>query len=346
MDSHLTADEIAQYQARQMTADGVLRVREHIDGCEECRSRLGQAPSNAAVVRAFLDPEPDEQELVLFAAGRLSGDRARAIEAHLAGCADCREAVEDLRQFGGQPRARRRPVPLWWGAVAAAILVGVYLLTGGLAPPPIASLRDGKGRITLSRSGELKGVLTADEQERTLIAEALRTGRLPLNAAAAPDAGVLRGSGDSPDFQLLEPSGRRMSNRPEFRWSAVSGASEYDVTVFTEDEQVVAEAWISRTQWQPEGTLPRGVRLHWQVTAKRGKERITAPAPPAPRASFEIVPDDVAQRLRKIHGNLPLAVAYAHEGMLHDAQDAINSVVQANPDSTLAKQLRDSLLVK
>jgi hypothetical protein len=88
------------------------------------------------------------------------------------------------------------------------------------------------------------------------------------------------------------------------------------------------------------------VRLYWQVTAKRGKERITAPAPPAPRASFEIVPDDVAQRLRKIHGNLPLAVAYAREGMLHDAQDAMNSVVQANPDSALAKQLRDSLLVK
>src|SRR5258708_38904491 len=112
MEAHLTADDIARYRGRQMAPAEVRRVREHADSCEECRAGLAQAASGAAVMRALIDTEPDEQELVLFAAGRLSPERAAEIEGHLAGCAACQEAVEDLRAFLTRARPRLpRPLP-------------------------------------------------------------------------------------------------------------------------------------------------------------------------------------------------------------------------------------------
>jgi hypothetical protein len=348
MDRHLTAEEIGQYRARQMAPGEILRVREHADSCEDCRTRLARSATGAAVVRSWIDPEPDEQELVLLAAGRLPAARAAEIEAHLTGCATCRETVEDLRTFAARPKpiqmpVRTRPVPLWWGAVAAAVLIGVYLISPSTRP--LVTL----GQVTLSRSGEVRGISGLDDQERTLIAEALRTGRLQLNPSAAPpETALLRGAEDKPGFHLLEPLGRRMlTDRPEFRWGPVGGAATYLITIFTEDEKIVAQATVPDTRWQPDPALPRGARLYWQVTARRRAERITAPAPPAPRAWFEIVSDEVAQRVARARSSeLRLAVACAHEGLRVEALEAINAVVQANPDSPLARQLRDSLLVK
>src|SRR5262245_59923019 len=129
MEAHLEAHVIARYRERQSPPEEILRVREHVDECAECRAKITQAQGNAAVVGAFIDPEPDEQELVLFAAGKLPTERAAEIEAHLGNCIPCREAVEDLRPFAApsvEMPARLRPVPLWWGAVAAVLLIGVY----------------------------------------------------------------------------------------------------------------------------------------------------------------------------------------------------------------------------
>src|SRR5260370_26538549 len=107
MELHPTASEIAQFRARQMAAGEILRFREHVDACDECRAKVAQGAGDAAVLRAFIDPEPDEQELVLLVAGRLTADRAAELEAHLARCDNCRGAVGDLRAFS----ERKAPVP-------------------------------------------------------------------------------------------------------------------------------------------------------------------------------------------------------------------------------------------
>ena len=44
--------------------------------------------------------------------------------------------------------------------------------------------------------------------------------------------------------------------------------------------------------------------------------------------------------------NLRLAVALAHEGLQVEAAAVMRSVLTENPDSALAKKLRDSLIVK
>jgi hypothetical protein len=331
----------------------ILRVREHVDSCPNCRGKLAQAHGNAAVLKSWIDPEPDEHELVLFVAGNLPADRAGQIEAHVANCSDCQDAVQDLRTFASAKAvtplpARSRPVPLWWGAIAATVLISVYAISQSGKPHVIASLRDGAGTVTLTRSGELNGLPGASEQERVLVAEALHTGRISVRAnAGASNAGVLRGSQDNQPFHLFDPMARRMlTDRPEFRWSPLEGAASYTVTVFTDDEKIVEQATVTDTHWQPSSALPRGGPLYWQVTAQRGGQQIVAPAPPAPRASFEIVSQETVERLRQSGSGLRAAIAFAQEGLRVEALEAMNSVVAANPDSALAKQLRDSLFIK
>ena len=359
MEPHLTADNIAQYREGKLAPAEILSLREHVDSCAECRAKLAQSPSGGAVLRAWIDSEPDEQELVLFAAGKLGPERSNEIEAHLEHCDECRDAVADLHAFAARKTvvempARKRPVPLWWGAVAAVALLGVYGLVSRSAKPPqvVASLHDGAANVTVNGSGDVSGVTGATQQERVLIAEALRTGKMPLRAVASPqETAVLRGARENQPIKLLEPMGRRMlSDRPEFLWSALDGASSYEVTVFTEDEKILDKATVTETRWQPQAALPRGGRLNWQVTAIRGSEHIVAPAPPAPRAWFEIVSKETADRLAAMRdsggSNLRLAIAYAQEGLQVEAATAMRAVIAENPDSEVAKQLRDSLLVK
>jgi hypothetical protein len=247
---------------------------------------------------------------------------------------------------------RRLPVPLWWGAIAAIILIGVYAVyRPEKRPRIIATLRDAGATVTLTSTGEVDGLPDAAPQERALIADALRTGRMPLPANESRQTGVLRGDRTSQPFRLFEPMHRRtLTDRPEFQWSAMEGAKNYQITVFTEDEKIVDQGTVDDTRWEPSKALPRGGRLYWQVTALHGAQRVTAPAPPAPRAWFEIVSAETAQRLtamRQTSGsNLRLAVVYAHEGLQVEAAAIMRAVLAENPDSALARQLRDSLLVK
>jgi hypothetical protein len=334
----------------------ILRFREHVDSCADCRSKIAPSEVSATVLRAWIDPEPDEQELVMFAAGKLTGERAGEIEAHLTECEECRAAVQDLRTFA-KPKAvvempaRRRSVPLWWGVVAATVLVGVYAISRPGKPEVVASLHDGPNTVAVSRSGDVSGVNGASDEERVLIAEALRTGRMPLPTLSTPTAGVLRGDASNQPFRLFEPMNRRtLTDRPEFRWGAMDGASSYQVTVFTEDEKIVDQGMVTETRWEPTGVLPRGGRLYWQVTAIRDGQRATAPAPPAPRAWFEIVSAETARKLAAMQqaggSNLRLAVAYAHQGLQVEAGAIMRNVLADNPDSDLARRLRDSLLIK
>jgi anti-sigma factor RsiW len=358
MKPHLTADNIAAYKEGRLAPADILLLREHIDACAECRAKLAQSGSGGAMLRAWIDPEPDEQELVLFAAGKLGAERAKEIEEHLRNCEECREAVEDLRAFAARksvvemPARRSRPVPLWWGAVAAVVLVGVYGVMRSGKPEAVATLHDGGANVTVSRSGDVSGVAGASQQELVLIADALRTGRMPLRAVASPqETAVLRGGQENQPFRLLEPMGRRLlSDRPEFRWSALDGAASYEITVFTDDEKILDKGTVTDTRWQPQAALPRGGRLNWQVTAIRSGERIVAPAPPAPRAWFEIVSKETADRLAAMRdsggSNLRLAIAYAQEGLQVEAGTVMRAVIAENPDSEVAKKLRDSLLIK
>ena len=218
-------------------------------------------------------------------------------------------------------------------------------------PQATASLRDSGTVLTLTRSGQLLGIEGLTAEERDAIAGALRSGRLPLGHAFAESARVLRSAGDQQSFRLEEPVQRRiLSDRPTFRWERLDGASAYQVTVFTEDEKVLARQSVRGQAWRPETALPRGMRLAWQVMAERGKDRITAPASALPPAYFEIVSSETAKRLvemaRPGGSRMRLAVAYSREGLREEALETMNALLAENPQSAVAQQLRDSLLIK
>jgi hypothetical protein len=363
---HPSPKDFMSYRERRMSPEEILRFRQHIDVCEECRNKFAPDPGDAAALRALFTAEPDEQELVLYAAGRLPEPLASSIREHARECAACAETIEDLQRsascgpatpftvVNGAGKAKRRRLS-WWIAPAAAAACTVAILsfrvhTPAAPPLPLASLHDGARIINLSRTGELSGLADADELERSWVADAMRSGRIsgptPIEAAAP---GILRGAPDAVRFQLLNPVNCRIAgDRPEFRWEALAGASKYEIAVFTKDEQVVAQGVAKENRWQPPRALPRETRLGWQVTARRAGLRITVPAPPAPRVYFEVISVDGAARIERAMALKPashivVAVVSAREGLTEQASREIDALNTANPSSALVERLRTSI---
>jgi hypothetical protein len=97
---------------------------------------------------------PDEDQVALYLNGRLDGPARRALEAHLADCAECRAEVVEVRNLlAAKPGARRWRVMLPLTAAAAVVLwfgMGAgngappvtrdAALTTTLAPAPLAPL--------------------------------------------------------------------------------------------------------------------------------------------------------------------------------------------------------------
>lgn len=101
-----------------------------------------------------------EEQLELYALGRLTEAEAAGVEEHLLVCAACRDRLDEAEAFALAMReavatdpaseARsywpdwfrlRRPVLVWAGGLAVAVLaVGLYPGLGGHGPAPVATL--------------------------------------------------------------------------------------------------------------------------------------------------------------------------------------------------------------
>lgn len=120
-----------------------------------------------------------------FASGRTGADRARAVEVHLADCADCAEEFEFVRLlFAGRPgapegladrvvvaveRRRHRSTRPWWGLSAAAVAalaigIGVSSERGALQSASGLDLASEfeEGELWLSDDGLLAGAPELD----------------------------------------------------------------------------------------------------------------------------------------------------------------------------------------
>jgi hypothetical protein len=137
-----------------------------------------------------------------------------------------------------------------------------------------------------------------------------------------------------------------LSDRPVFTWQAYQGATSYQVLVTKEAlDPLVRSGRITATRWQPGTALPRGSTLLWQVRAWRGAEMVSAPAPPAPPARFEIVAERIAERLAELRNSprpshLLAAVICAREGLRDEAADELQVLARENPDSPLVRSLQ------
>jgi hypothetical protein len=215
---------------------------------------------------------PDAARLAAYVEHRAEAKDEARIESHLAGCSACLEQVAFLlRRPGGEEstvptvllsRARDLVVtqsspwraPVWrWGTVAAAaaclvLAVGLQMRQAGAPPLPGAP----KGvqapaavPIPAARQPDVPAVVSA-----------------PPPPVAPPPAADRRSAAALSPLVMTSPAENQvLSPRdPEFRWLAVPGSIYYELSLVTENGDVV---WQGRV----EGTL---ARLPASVTLQPG----------------------------------------------------------------------------
>src|SRR5947207_15920081 len=102
--AHLTEEQVERFQHRTLEPAELLDVDRHLAGCADCRNLLAResgTQSYLAELRTQLSEHLEYDEIVAGAEGTADA----AVLRHLAECAMCPSAVEDLREFRGQLNA-------------------------------------------------------------------------------------------------------------------------------------------------------------------------------------------------------------------------------------------------
>jgi hypothetical protein len=199
---------------------------------------------------------PDADLLAAFAEGSLPEEGQAAVESHLAACASCTSAADELASLGATaPRVARRPT-LRLLAIAAVLLVaaGVAFVVAreGDAPPADA---DALLVASARRMASARPDLFADLRP---LLHAERTAAVPTQVRG----GLVPGS----------PAGVVLDPRPTFRWTPVPGVDAYVVSVIAADGATV---WSRRVAGPPADyslgagpSLVDGATYAWEVSAE------------------------------------------------------------------------------
>jgi hypothetical protein len=217
-------------------------------------------------------------------------------------------------------------------------------------PSMIASLKDNDREIQLDREGKLTGLEGFDESSQrmaraVLAGEGLSKPNVLDNMSSPPIKLLGERAGESV-FQLIDPLGKVLSEqRPSLKWSVLSGATGYSVSLFDANFNRVAQSPnLTKPAWTLPVPLQRGQTYSWEVTAIKDGKQVTAPIAPAPRAQFRILEADKLSVLTKLKAQKPgshlaLGLLYARFALVSDAEREFRQLVKENPDSALAKKL-------
>jgi hypothetical protein len=347
VNDHPTDAELREFVGHSLAADRLIALDDHLAGCELCRSRaarLGNAAAHVVELRTdvlALESHLTEQELDRLATGTLTPDDRRCGERHLAECASCASEAADRRRWAASPS--RRPSHLYLAA-AAAIVVLVLV--------PFAVSRwsaDDQPAVQVSLAG-------LDQ----LPAEQVANVRAALSAGVAePPAWIVNANRQQTlmgtptvetSFELTAPiRTATLSDRPEFRWTPLPGADAYTLAVLdTNLAEVIAPVKVTRPAWTPPQPFARGVAYVWQVTAHRGRDSVTVPAPPAPMAGFRVVDQAAADAIERVTRTRPrahvlLGILLAQAGALPEAEAHLQQVEATDPHAGVARRTLERL---
>jgi hypothetical protein len=86
----------------------------------------------------------------------------------------------------------------------------------------------------------------------------------------------------------------------------------------------------------------------WQVTAVKDGKEIISPTAPAPEARFKVLEKAKADELTVVErvgpgSHLARGTLYARAGLLDDAERELRALLAANPKSSTARKLLQSL---
>jgi anti-sigma factor RsiW len=340
----MSSANLIRYARGEASPAELLAFDDHLSECAECRARLPHGSGLTAWAAGLRVPADEEKhlthdQLIASVENRTSAAEEFEVERHLSLCASCREDAASLIEFRqrltGQSRTR------WWipAAIAAAVIVGIFLWHRPTPAPNLASAR-------LELSAEWSAA------DRTVVQRALNDGALPFaplpaDLQAAP--GTLRGAPTPESFSLVEPLGAIVySDRPAFRWQLLPGAVSYRVEIYDDNFQLIySSPMVVGDSWKASSPLPRGVSYRWQVTASKSGSTVTAPAPPAPEARFQILDSETAKRIARADsqgsaGHLLAAVLFAQSGMRADANRELDALDPAVRDRPEVRKLIDS----
>lgn len=315
---------------------------------------------------------PSFDDLAAYVEGRLDPEERALLEERIAADATLRQEVDDLRALHAQMarprRAAIRSLPLRVAVLAAAAAVAAVAVTlwrrpaedvsrpGGTVITPFQALmpvlKDGELQLAVAADGAVSGLSSLDPTMREAVTVALR-GALPVPQgieALQSGPATLMGTQTTAAFAPQSPLGTRVgTDRPTFRWAPHPEARTYEVAVFDPDlQKQLASGPVAGTEWTPTKALPRGRTYLWQVTALAGGERVTAPAPPAPEARFEVtgpavLADVEKRRVQAPRSHLVATIAFVQAGLLDDAEAELRALAGDNPGSPEVARLRESL---
>jgi hypothetical protein len=222
-------------------------------------------------------------------------------------------------------------------------------------PVYTVALNDGSQILALDANGRLIGL--ADEvsaENRLLIEAALQTRKvavkpLPQKLQSKPHARM--GSNTKPfAFALVQPVNKIIATtRPVFRWKALPGAESYQLKLFDENYNFVAESGLIKTNsWAlpREKRLTRGRIYIWKVVAAGDAAQNTAAD--WAEAKFKVLERAKIHEIneaKKRHGefHLLLGILYARAGMRDEAEREFVRLLKANPQSKVVQEMLDTV---
>jgi anti-sigma factor RsiW len=228
-------------------------------------------------------------------------------------------------------------------------------------PRPDASARTGQKSDPKNKSGRSNAPVPAiqvspngrnvekprREIEASLIAENLMMPSVIEMFDRTPV--VLRGDDNkSESFQATSPYSTVISgDQPTFRWTALSGASSYVVSVYDANLNLIeTSAPLTETEWLAPSRLKRGRVYTWIVTALKDGKEILAPTLPA-RAEFKIIESSellqLNRRIRQMHSGAARGALYAKAGLLDDAEREFQKHLMLYPVDEQVKKLLQTI---
>jgi hypothetical protein len=213
----------------------------------------------------------------------------------------------------------------------------------------VIAYRDGE-RVRVDGAGRVAGLESLSQTERQAVERALQTQQVEAPALLASLGGgaeTLRGGGGrGVSFPVLSPVGTAVNtDRPTFRWQALSGAGSYVVSVYDRNfRKVAASAPQAGTEWTSTSPLARGQLYSWHVSAGLEGREVTSPEQPAPEAKFVVLDEAKAEELSRARraykdSHLTLGTLYARAGLLDEAEGEFRSALRATPRSRVARRL-------
>jgi Putative zinc-finger len=214
-------------------------------------------------------------------------------------------------------------------------------------PRNVIALKDGPNEIALDQDGNVVGLSSLPAQTREAVKEALTEERVNrpsvLDDVTSAEVSV-RGPGSEERINILSPASTVIdNNKPTLRWTPSKTAEAYRVEIADETFHQVAKSGdlpATIPIWTPSTPLKRGGIYTWTIRAlNKGGE----PSAVTSQAKFRILGEDKVRELNRLktgsQSHLALALFYAREGMISEAEREFGHLVKQNPNSAVAKRL-------